>query len=734
MATIGGRQVSITHPDKVLYPSAETTKSDVIEYYTAIAPALLPHIRGRPVTRKRWPDGVERPSFFEKNLPTSAPEWLARRTLRHRDHTATYPLIDDAGGLMWLAQQAALELHVPQWVYRGEHPGPATRLIFDLDPGEGTGLAECTEVAFAVREVLHSASLTAFPVTSGSKGIHLYVPLPQPVTPPATSAVARRVADLLAKKIPDRVTATMAKAERVGKVLVDWSQNNGAKTTVAPYSLRGRQDPTVAAPRSWDELADSSLRQLTYAEALQRFRKDGDLLAPLDRLTEYTAKRDNTPEPSSTAPKNGPGNSFVIQEHHARKLHWDFRLERDGVLVSWALPKNLPADTQTNHLAVHVEDHPLEYGAFEGDIPKGQYGGGHVEIWDKGTYDTLKWRDGEVIVDLHGQRATGRYALIRTDAAQDKNWLIHLMRAEDAMPTALRPMLATTGPIETLDQEHWAFEGKWDGYRAIAEIADGHAVIHSRNGQDLTAMLPELELKGHQAVLDGELVALNSHGAPDFSLLQTHPAQLNLFDVLYLDGRSLINKPYRDRRRVLEAIRPLLTGAHVPDLLPGSAADALRASQEQGLEGVVAKRRDSPYLPGRRSGDWVKQKHWLADEVVIGGWTTGLGSREPYFGALLMGVPETGGLRYLGKVGAGFTDSALTELTRIMLPLRRTSCPFQDCPGPAVWIDPVLVGEVRHSGVTDSGRLRHPSWRGLRRDKSPADLLPPTLRGNQTDG
>lgn len=727
MAIDSAHAVSITHPDKVLYPDAGITKADVAEYYNAIAPALLPHIRGRPVTRKRWPDGTSGPSFFEKNLPSSAPDWLARRTIRHKDHASTYPLIDDAAGLRWLAQQAALELHVPQWVYRGEHPGPATRLIFDLDPGEGAGLAECAEVALAVRELLSAAHLDAFPATSGSKGIHLYVPLPEPVTPPAAAAVARRVAELLAKRMPHTVTATMTKAERTGKVLVDWSQNNGAKTTLAPYSLRGRAAPTVSAPRTWDELGDSALRQLTHREALERFQADGDLLAPLDRLTEYTARRGGSSEPAAGATGPSPGNTFVIQEHHARKLHWDFRLERDGVLASWALPKNLPEDSRVNHLAVHVEDHPLDYGSFEGDIPKGQYGGGHVEIWDSGTYDTVKWRDGEVIVDLHGQRATGRYALIRTDPARDKNWLIHLMRAEDEMPRGVRPMLATTGPIEALGQDLWAFEGKWDGYRAITEIADGQTAIHSRNGQDLTAMLPApdlngLTLPGHRAVLDGEIVALDSRGAPDFSLLHTRPTHLNLFDILYLDGRSLIGKPYRDRRRVLEALKPLLPSAIVPDLLSGNGSDAMRASLDRGLEGVVAKRLDSPYLPGHRSGDWVKQKHWLAEEVVIGGWTTGLGTREHTFGALLMGIPEPGGLRFVGKVGTGFNDRALTELTATLQSTRRASCPFLDCPERATWAEPTLVAEVRHSGWTDAGRLRHPSWRGLRPDKSPADL------------
>ena len=203
--------------------------------------------------------------------------------------------------------------------------------------------------------------------------------------------------------MPKLVTSTMTKSLRAGKVFLDWSQNSGSKTTIAPYSLRGREHPTVAAPRTWEELDDPALRQLRYDEVLARVARDGDLLAALDadvrdpdRLTKYRSMRDaaKTPEPvPKSKPATGQGNTFVIQEHHARRLHYDFRLERDGVLVSWAVPKNLPETTSVNHLAVHTEDHPLEYGAFEGNIPKGEYGAGKVIIWDSGTYETEKFSD-----------------------------------------------------------------------------------------------------------------------------------------------------------------------------------------------------------------------------------------------------------------------------------------------------------------------------------------------------
>src|SRR3984957_19255942 len=448
-------RVKLTNADKILYPATGTTKSEIFDYYTGIAEVMVPHIAGRPATRKRWPNGVEQSSFFEKQLAASAPEWLARGSITHRSGTTTYPIIDSVDGLAWIAQQAALEVHVPQWRFvaewtrKGEQlkPGPAPRLVFDLDPGEGVTMAQLAEVARAVRDLIADVGLTTFPLTSGSKGLHLYSPLDKPVSSRGAVVLAKRVAQQLETSMPKLVTSTMTKSLRAGKVFVDWSQNSGSKTTIAPYSLRGREDPTVAAPRSWEELDDKKLRQLRYDEVLKRIERDGDLLAPLDadvrtrdRLTKYRSMRDaaRTPEPvPSTKPAAGHGNTFVIQEHHARRLHYDVRLERDGVLVSWAVPKGVPDDPGVNHLAVHTEDHPLEYGSFEGEIPRGQYGAGSMTIWDSGRYETLKWTKSEVKVRLHGQRVTGGYTLFQTGG---KQWMMH--RERQPLPPGLRPMLA----------------------------------------------------------------------------------------------------------------------------------------------------------------------------------------------------------------------------------------------------------------------------------------------------
>jgi bifunctional non-homologous end joining protein LigD len=395
--------------------------------------------------------------------------------------------------------------------------------------------------------------------------------------------------------------------------------------------------------------------------------------------------------------------SFVVQEHHARALHWDFRLEHDGVLVSWALPKGVPEDPAANHLAVHTEDHPLEYGSFEGDIGKGQYGGGHVSIWDHGEYELEKWTEREVMVVLHGSRAQGRYVLFATGG---KNWMIHRMDPPRAgfepLPGLVRPMLAVAGVLPASD-DGWAYEIKWDGVRAIVYVSGGRVRALSRNDKDITGSFPELREAGEKlgarpAILDGELVALDLDGRPSFGRLQQR---------LHLSGGSL------------------LTGDSFRD---AAGSDVLSGASQLGLEGIVAKRRDAPYRPGQRSEAWVKVKEDKTQEVVIGGWTEGKGEREGSLGALLLGIPDSAGLRYAGKVGTGFGERERRDLLRILRPLASKTSPFsaplsQAETALAHFVRPAIVGEVRHGGWTSDGRLRHPSWRGPRPDKDPAEVI-----------
>jgi bifunctional non-homologous end joining protein LigD len=472
-----------------------------------------------------------------------------------------------------------------------------------------------------------------------------------------------------------------------------------------------------------------------------------------DRLGQYRKKRSfsKTPEPGADGQgAEGDGGRFVIQEHHARRLHWDFRLEREGVLVSWALPRGVPDDPKQNRLAVHVEDHPLDYIDFEGEIPKGQYGGGQVKIWDHGTYEAEKFEPKKVVVRLHGERVQGRYALFQT---KGDDWIIHRMdppeEGREPMPERLEPMKATLAKLPG-DDEKWGFEIKWDGVRAIAYCEPGHLRLESRNLREITSQYPEVralleELGARQAVLDGELVAFEEEGRPSFQRLQTRmhvasaaevrrrmrdvPVTYVIFDLLYLDGRLLVDLPYEERRSELEALGLDGTSWQTPAYHRGEGASLLEATRERDLEGVIAKRLGSRYLPGRRSRDWLKVKNVRGQEVVIGGWLPGKGRREGEIGALLAGYYEDDDeerrLRYAGKVGTGFDADDLRLLRERLEPLRCDESPFegrQPQKG-SIFVEPKLVAEVEFSEWTNAGTLRHPSYKGLRDDKPALDVV-----------
>jgi bifunctional non-homologous end joining protein LigD len=463
-----------------------------------------------------------------------------------------------------------------------------------------------------------------------------------------------------------------------------------------------------------------------------------------DRLREYRSKRDfvATPEPTGDLPR------FVVQEHHARRLHWDLRLERDGALASWAVPRGIPVHPKEDRLAVRTEDHPLKYLEFEGEIPAGNYGAGTMAIWDSGTYEAEKFRDDEVIAVFHGERLNGRYALFRT---RGSDWMIHRMDPPvpgvEPMPERIEPMRATTGDLPQRDGDY-AYEIKWDGIRAVAAIDHGHLELTGRNGTDYAPRYPELRplggaLGATRAILDGEIVAFDGDGRPSFERLQTRmhlaseaaakrrsrdvPVVYVAFDLLWLDGRSTLGLSYADRRRLLTALE--LEGPHwrVPAHHEGDGAALLAATREQGLEGVIAKRRDSTYEPARRSGAWIKVKNTLRQEVVVGGWSPGEGRREGGLGALCAGVHDAGGgtLRYVGKVGTGFTDEMLAVVEAKLAALRRPDSPFtgRQPPRGTVFVEPRLVADVEFREWTRTGTLRAPSFKGLRDDVDPDSVV-----------
>ncbi len=441
------------------------------------------------------------------------------------------------------------------------------------------------------------------------------------------------------------------------------------------------------------------------------------------------------------------------------------------MLASWAVPNGIPDDPKRNRKAIRTEDHPLEYLEFHGDIPKGSYGAGSMRIWDHGTYEAEKWRDDEVIATFHGERLNGRYALIRTGKGADaKDWLMHRMDPPvdpdaEPMPEALVPMFAKPGRLPPArDAGRWAYEIKWDGVRAIVTSEPGRLRLESRNGRDITPSYPEVRglnraLSHHRAILDGEIVAFDEDGRPSFGRLQERmhvtkesqvrrkaqetPVVLVLFDLLWLDGHSLLGLPYDERRARLEALELSGPSWQTPAAHHGDGAALLAATAERGLEGLVAKRRDSTYEPGRRTGAWIKVKNFQRQEVVIAGWLPGEGRRANRIGALIVGVhdEEGGPLRYAGRVGTGFTDRMLDDLQARLEPLRTDQRPFPEphaaIPRGVRWVRPQLLAEVEFGEWTRDGVLRHPSFKGLRDEKDPLEVvreLPDDARELDVDG
>ena len=462
------------------------------------------------------------------------------------------------------------------------------------------------------------------------------------------------------------------------------------------------------------------------------------------RLREYERKRDRkkTPEPFGDGKGHGKRPIFVVQRHDARRLHYDFRLERDGALASWAVPKGVPLEPGQRNLAVHVEDHPLEYASFQGEIPAGQYGAGQVEIWDEGTYELVEEKkDGGLTVRLDGKRLHGTWTLVPAKLSGDpKNWLLIRKRDEQTAERAqgrYSPMLATLA-AKLPKGNAWLFEVKWDGYRTISYLSGGEATLRTRRDQDYTnrfaVIARELAkaVKTPDCVLDGEVCAIDEDGHTSFSAMQRGGHQLvyYVFDLLELEGEPLIDLPFTERRERLEAIldsrnKTIQLSEAFDD------GDALeRAALEQGLEGVMAKRADSRYEPGRRSRNWLKVKPGKKrQEFVIAGYTKGHGRRERRLGSLVLAVNRGGELHYVGNCGTGFTDEEIDGLMRRLKPLERTSPPFKVVPkiprvrkGDVVWVTPKLVCEVEFMEWTHDSHLRAPSYKGLREDKTPGEV------------
>ena len=836
----GGKELTISNPDKVMYSDNRFTKSQVIEFYASIAPYVLPHIKERPITMKRFPNGVGGAHFYEKDAPSFTPSWIKKFAIPRTGETSMirYILLNDLPSLVWSANMANLEIHpflakVPQI----ERP---TMLVFDLDPGEGADILSACEAAFHVKDLLDRLNLKSFVKVSGSKGIHLHVPLNMNVTYDATQPFAKSIAQLLAREHPNLIVSEMPKTKRRGKVLVDWSQNAEYKSTVAVYSLRAKANrPFVAMPVSWNDLTEAIKKgdaaQLFIEPdlALRRLKKIGDLFAPVLKLKQtlpepflelmskepeahrqrrtkaldaYRRKRDftKTPEPGPALPKSsgqGSRKLFVIQKHAARRLHYDFRLEMSGTLKSWAVPKGPPYELNERRLAVAVEDHPMDYAKFEGIIPRGEYGGGTVMVWDIGTYELIdgNYWQGKLHIFLSGKKLKGEWVLVKDAGRDGKDNVWYCIKAgasvappsideEDSSALSRRsmdeiagaadavwhsnrngsdaivqtdsasddtldplpkdkvkfiePMLAKSVTELPKDRHTWVYEVKVDGYRCLVGKDQSAVKLWSRRGnlfnQDFPGLARACAALPADTLVDGEVVALDQQGRMSFNLLQHRRSQASAirfyaFDLLVYKGHSTLNLGISERHDLLaQALANVDGDVQLMQRFETVPAELIRAAKRLGFEGIIAKRRDSLYEPGKRSGAWVKYKINQGQEFVIGGYTPG----HP-FDAVIVGYYRDGQLIYAAKVRNGFVPRIRREVAKRLKALETEVCPFANLPEKkrtawaltkeemkkCVWTRPELVAQIEFTEWTPDGHLRLATFAGLREDKTSQEVV-----------
>lgn len=763
---VGKRQVELSNLDKVLFPQDGIVKAELIEYYLKIAPTLLKYVKGRALTLIRFPDGIAGESFYQKNKPNGTPNWIEYVALgkEQKDYIiATEPAL-----LVWLANLASLELH--QLHSRKPNFDCPDYMVFDLDPPEGYDFTQLLPIAFDLKAHIETYGYTPFVKTTGGKGIHICCPIEPQWDFHTVFEAAQDIATPFVERNPARVTLHIKKDARKGRVLVDIFRIRSGQSIVSPYSLRGRNGAPVSMPLRWEELGELKTPSVfNIRNAIGKVEADGDAWEGFEayavalhtkratrvarprklpgsqkhkspeQLEAYAKKRDfeRTPEPEGKV-LEASGNQFVIHRHHASRLHYDLRLEKDGVLKSWAVPKGLPPHPGVKRLAVQTEDHPMEYLAFDGKIPKGQYGAGEMWVYATGKYHITKDKKDGFYFRLSSTALSGEYRIHKT---KEKEWLLERVDDPqvDYLHTPVEPMLSETVGAPPKGNDH-IFELKWDGIRALVSLEDGQVKIHTRNHNEVTKQFPELHIgekafRATNGVFDAEIVCLDKAGKPVFKnvinrlmstgptnierLSRTNPVHCYVFDCLYLDGRALVNEPLMKRKEWLaDAIKsdtPYRVSEFVED-----GAGLFEGARQHGLEGIMAKRKDSKYSIGKRSDCWLKIKVRQSAEVVIVGYTKGKGDRGATFGALQIAERVDDALYYRGKVGTGFDDKTVKEILAVLKKVDVIKQPpvigKPVDPKISTWLDPTTIAEVSYSRVTPDKMFREPVFIRLRPD------------------
>ena len=785
IAQVGKRKVELSNLNKVLYPDDGIIKAQLIEYYFKIAPTILAHVKGRPLSLVRYPDGVNGESFYQKNRPDWAPDWLQHVTLG--EEKKDYVIATEEASLVWLANLACIELH--QMHSRAPHFEAPDYITYDFDPPEGYPFSRVAEHAIEFKEHLETFGYHPFVKTTGRKGLHVLTPIEPKWNFQEAFEAAKAVAQPFIEAHGSALTLQIKKEYRAGKVLLDIYRNRQSQSIIAAYSVRGLAGAPVSTPLQWDELPSlESSKAFTLQNVPPRVIENGDpweaiaayatpihtavsrsgskktsakpsarreIQTPVpspasdpefpkhktpEQLESYSRKRsfDRTPEPPP-AEIAGGGSAFVVHRHHASRLHYDLRLEQKGVLKSWAVPKGLPPRPGIRRLAVNVEDHPLEYVNFEGAIPKGEYGGGMMWKFAQGRYEITKEKKDGFYFRLQSRELNAEY---RTHRTKENQWMLERVDTPqiDWLRDPIEPMLARSA--EKLPaSDDYLYEVKWDGLRTLISLDEGVVTIHGRNRMDMTKQFPELLIpeeafRATSALFDGEIVCLEADGKPNFKDVihrmqqktegaierarARHPAVCYLFDCLYLDGRAIVNEPLVRRR---EWLKDAVKGNPAYRLSEGveNGPAFFEAVKKLGLEGILAKQRQSPYLAGKRSDSWLKIKTRQSTECLIIGYTRGTGERAASFGALHLAQQTDGELKYVGKVGTGFDDRLLKQVSEELKKLEVGPRPVREKPlddARSIWLKPTLLCEVQFASWTPDGALREPVFLRMRPDLS----------------
>jgi len=762
--TIGKRKLELSNLEKELFPENHILKAEIIEYYLKIAPTLLNHVKGRALTLIRFPDGIHGEMFYQKNRPEWAPDWLEFATLGKEKKD--YIIATEPASLVWLANLASLELH--QLHSRKPNFDFPDYMVFDLDPPEGYDFKKIIPIAFELKEFIESFGYHPFVKTTGGKGIHICCPLEPRFDFHTVFDAAQLIAQPFVDRHPNETTLHIKKEARKGRILIDIYRIRSGQSIVSPYSLRGRVGAPVSMPLKWEELAAlTDPKEHNINTALEKVLADGDAwegieafavdlhthrkktvpkeLAPSrkrktpEQLASYDKKRDfsKTTEPQAVIGDTG-GNNFVIHRHHATNLHYDLRLEQDGVLKSWAVPRGFPPHPGVKRLAVQTEDHPMKYLTFNGTIPKGQYGGGDMWIYATGKYSITKEKKDGFYFRLSSKEISGEFRIYKIQ--KDKEYLLERVDTPqvDYLNDTLEPMLSDSVSKPPIGDKY-LYEVKWDGIRALISLQDGVVRIRSRNQNDITKQFPELcipdkSFRATCGLFDAEIVCLDETGKPQFKKVihrlmaqgettiaknsKTSPAYCYIFDCLYLDGRPLINEPLMKRREWIKDAIKTDSSYRVSEVEEDGEL-LFEAARLHNLEGIMAKDKNGKYLPGRRSDSWMKIKIRNTAECVVIGFNEGQGNRASTFGGLHIAELKEGKLTYRGKVGSGFNDDDLKEIGGMIKKLKKIKKPItQKVLDEKVsqWVEPKYFVEVTFASFTPDKIFREPVFVRLRPD------------------